>query len=86
MNEPKPLSLQEAATRLGVHRNTVRAWARKGLITAYRLPGSGYHRFDVAEVERVRLSMMSPPAVMDASEAHLLRRLGVDSATTKEDQ
>ncbi len=59
------LSVRETARRLGVHENTVRNWEERGLLQAIRLPGSGYRRFDLAEVERLRSEMLSDlaPAV-----------------------
>lgn len=59
------LSVRETARRLGVHENTVRNWEERGLVRAVKLPGSGYRRFDLAEVERLRNEMLSDlaPAV-----------------------
>ena len=59
------LSVRETARRLGVHENTVRNWEERGLLRAARLPGSGYRRFDLAEVERLRAEMLTDlaPAV-----------------------
>jgi excisionase family DNA binding protein len=53
------LSVRETARRLGVHENTVRNWEEKGLIRAAKLPGSGYRRFDPAEIDRLHNEMMS---------------------------
>lgn len=44
------LSLHEAASLLGVHPGTVRAWADKGLLPVYRTRG-GHRRFKRSEVE-----------------------------------
>ncbi len=52
----KLLTISEAARRLGVHPNTLRTWADKGLVKTVRLP-SGYRRFAVAEIERMRAEM-----------------------------
>jgi len=59
------LSVRETARRLGVHENTVRNWEERGIVRAVRLPGSGYRRFDPAEVERLRHEMLTnlAPAV-----------------------
>ncbi|MGA2013211.1 MAG: MerR family transcriptional regulator [Solirubrobacteraceae bacterium] len=59
------LNVRETAARLGVHENTVRNWEEKGLLRAVKLPGSGYRRFDAAEVERMRDEMLTnlAPAV-----------------------
>ena len=52
----KLLTISEAARRLGVHPNTLRTWADKGLVRHVKLP-SGYRRFSVQEVERLRQEM-----------------------------
>ncbi len=57
MSDPKPLNVRETARLLGVHENTVRKWADNGTLRCHRLPGSGFRRFDPAEVERVRTGM-----------------------------
>jgi excisionase family DNA binding protein len=59
------LSVRETAKRLGVHENTVRNWQERGLIRAARLPGSGYRRFRVEDVERMRREMLSQLAPAD---------------------
>jgi excisionase family DNA binding protein len=59
------LSVRETARRLGVHENTVRNWEDKGLLRAAKLPGSGYRRFDQAEVERLRNEMLTQLAPAD---------------------
>jgi putative resolvase len=50
------LTISQAASRLGVHPDTLRAWADKGLVPVIRTP-TGYRRFDPAAVERVREEM-----------------------------
>ena len=55
------LTISQAAQRLGVHPNSLRTWADKGLVPHVKLP-SGYRRFTVAEVERLRREMgLEPP-------------------------
>jgi excisionase family DNA binding protein len=45
--EPKLLSVTEGALRLGVDCPTLRAWIRRGLVPAVRLPGTnGAYRID----------------------------------------
>src|SRR5512138_914565 len=44
------LTLQQAATLLGVHPGTVRNWSDKGVLPVYRTRG-GHRRFKRAEVE-----------------------------------
>lgn len=56
-------SLKQAAQRLGVHEQTLRSWEKRGLIRLARLPGSGYRRVPVAEVERLLREMNERPAV-----------------------
>ena len=46
------LNVRDAARALGVHENTVRNWEARGLLRAVRLPGSGFRRFAVEDVER----------------------------------
>ena len=65
MYKEQRLNVRETARRLDVHENTVRNWEQRGLIRAVKLPGSGYRRFDLAEVERLRTEMLTDlaPAV-----------------------
>jgi excisionase family DNA binding protein len=51
------LNVRDTARALGVHENTVRNWEERGIIRAVRLPGSGYRRFAVQDVERLRTEM-----------------------------
>ena len=53
-DEPKLLNVRQTARRLGVHENTVRNWARDGILSTARIPGSRFHRFDARDVERLR--------------------------------
>ena len=57
MATPELLNVRETARALGVHENTVRNWERRGLLRAVRLPGSGFRRFVVGDVERMRAEM-----------------------------
>lgn len=50
------LTIAQAAAQLGVHQNTLRGWADKGLVPTVRLP-SGHRRFDPAAIEQVRREM-----------------------------
>ena len=47
------LGVREAARRLGVHENTVRNWARTGVLAESQLPGSRFRRFRASEVARL---------------------------------
>ena len=51
------LTVRAAAERLSVHENTVRHWEERGILRAVHLPGSGFRRFPVEEVERVAATM-----------------------------
>ncbi|MGZ4308843.1 MAG: PxKF domain-containing protein [Gaiellaceae bacterium] len=73
------LNVREAARVLGVHENTVRNWEARGLLRAARLPGSGYRRFAVEEVERLRAEMDEqakprPDISSRAGEGRMFRR------------
>lgn len=50
------LTISQAAARLGIHPDTLRAWADKGLVPVVRTP-TGYRRFDPEEIDRVREEM-----------------------------
>lgn len=47
------LNVRETARRLSVHENTVRNWARQGVLPEARVPGSRFLRFRAADVERL---------------------------------
>ena len=51
------LNVRDTAQALGVHENTVRNWEERGILRAIRLPGSGFRRFAVDDVERLRSEM-----------------------------
>lgn len=53
------LNVRETARRLGVSEATVRNWANRGILRAGRLPGSGFRRFDVDQIERMRKQMLN---------------------------
>jgi len=54
------VTLKRAAQVLGVHEQTLRSWEKRGLIRMVRLPGSGYRRVPVQEIERLQTEMASP--------------------------
>jgi putative resolvase len=56
MSEQRLLTISQAAARLGVHQNTLRQWADKGLVPHVKFP-SGHRRFTVAAIERLRQQM-----------------------------
>lgn len=47
------LNVRDTARRLDVHENTVRNWARQGVLPDARVPGSRFLRFRAADVERL---------------------------------
>jgi hypothetical protein len=51
------LNVRDTARVLGVHENTVRNWEARGLLRAVHLPGSGFRRFAVEDIERLRAEM-----------------------------
>ena len=60
MTEPKRyLNISEAARRLGIHPQTLRAWADKGYVEHVRMP-SGYRRFDPAVIDELAKEMQVP--------------------------
>lgn len=63
MPDEKLLTISEAARQLGVHQNTLRTWADRGMVPVVKLP-SGYRRFrpsDIAaELERQRDTTTGP--------------------------
>ena len=59
MHVEKRLNVRETARKLGVHENTVRNWEERGILHAAKLPGSGYRRFDPAEVARLHNEMVN---------------------------
>jgi excisionase family DNA binding protein len=65
MTTAQQLNVRETARRLGVHENTVRNWADRGMLRPMRLPGSGYRRFDVAEVDRLAREMREGAAPVE---------------------
>lgn len=56
---------QEVAEQLGVHVNTVRNWEKKGVLRAYKLPGSGHRRFNGDQVDQLRKEMLTQLAPFD---------------------
>lgn len=69
VNDPASefLNVRETARRLAVHENTVRAYAKRGLLPDARVPGTSFYRFRVSEVERLK-AQRGAPAVSLAAE------------------
>ncbi len=59
------LNVRETARRLEVHENTVRSWARRGILPTAKVPGSRFHRFDVRDVERLERQRGAPVASLE---------------------
>lgn len=62
---PHQLNVRETARRLSVHENTVRNWVERGILRASRLPGSGYRRFEVQDVDRIAREMREAAAPVE---------------------
>jgi MerR family transcriptional regulator, repressor of the yfmOP operon len=58
-DKPQYLTISQAASRLGIHPKTLRAWTDKGLVPHHRLL-SGYRRYDPKEIEQLSLKMRVP--------------------------
>jgi len=56
------LGVRDAAKRLGVHENTIRNWAKTGVLPARQVPGSRFLRFDPLDVEQLQRSRRALPA------------------------
>jgi len=54
-----PITVREAARRLGVHENTIRNWQRRGIIGRSIVLPSGIRRFSAEDIERMRSEMWS---------------------------
>ena len=50
------LTVGQAAARLNVHPNTVRRWARRGMLNEYRVGPRGDRRFHRSDVEGLLVS------------------------------
>ncbi|WP_433701337.1 helix-turn-helix domain-containing protein [Nocardiopsis sp. CA-288880] len=57
-SKPEVLSPRETQRRLGVHANTLHAWADKGAIRVARTPG-GHRRFFREDVDRIADTRMT---------------------------
>lgn len=53
----EPITVREAALRLGVHENTIRNWQKRGLIGRSIVLPSGIRRFSRDDIERMRGEM-----------------------------
>ena len=60
------LGVRETARRLGVHENTVRAYAKQGLLPDARVPGTSFYRFRASDVERLKARRGAPAVSLTA--------------------
>lgn len=58
---PKTIAINEAAERLDVHENTIRNWADRGVLNAYRTP-TGRRKVLLSDVERLEREMYGAPS------------------------
>lgn len=67
MTSPGRISLKEAAARIGVHYETLRRWAKDGMISHWAIGKGGYLEFDPKEVDALiasfRRDRNTPPVV-----------------------
>lgn len=68
------LNVREVARRLGVHENTVRNWANRGVLQPIRLPGSGYRRFLAEDIDRIAREMREAVAPVEETKVARPRR------------
>ncbi|BBE23459.1 hypothetical protein MN0502_23420 [Arthrobacter sp. MN05-02] len=54
------LNVRETARRLGVHENTVRAYAKQGLLPDARVTGTSFYKFRAIDVERLKAQRGAP--------------------------
>ncbi|MFT4084643.1 MAG: helix-turn-helix domain-containing protein [Nocardioides sp.] len=64
------LTVRETARRLGVHENTVRAYAKQGILADARVPGTSFYKFRASDVERLK-SQRGAPAVSLTAERQM---------------
>lgn len=62
---PQTITIKDAATRLGVHENTIRNWIDRGLLDGYRTP-TGQRKLVLASVQEIEGQMyISEPEVVE---------------------
>lgn len=60
------LNVRETARRLAVHENTVRSYAKRGLLPDARVPGTSFYRFRASDVERLKVQRGAPAVSLAA--------------------
>lgn len=78
--EDRLIEVREAAKTLGVHENTVRRWADRGLIGHLRNP-SGVRRLRAEDVDALRRQMELPAGADARVLEDLMRAQGVQRTT-----
>jgi Helix-turn-helix domain len=66
VSDSELLNVRETARRLGVHENTVRAYAKQGLLPDARVPGTSFYKFRASDVERLKAQRGAPAASLIA--------------------
>src|SRR5439155_13174276 len=79
------LTLREACARLDVHPATLRQWADRGRLRAFRTPG-GHRRFSAEDVEALLATLSSAPSpevqlLLDATLGRARRELSAGRLT-----
>ncbi|HEY6729621.1 MAG TPA: helix-turn-helix domain-containing protein [Solirubrobacterales bacterium] len=64
-DSPEILNVRETARRLGVHENTIRNWAKTGVLQSAKIPGSRVLRFNAADVDRLARNRGASTASME---------------------
>ena len=59
--QTEPYKIAEAARRLGVHPQTLRAWERQGVVPPAARQ-RGQRRYSAADLERIRAAVRTTPA------------------------
>jgi predicted site-specific integrase-resolvase len=80
MTDDDTIGVREAARIAGVHENTIRNWAKTGVLESTQLRPKGFRRFSRSQVELVA-STRPEPVPTDRTEAFALGyRLGYRDA------
>lgn len=64
LQRPKTIGVAEAAERLGTHQNTIRNWADRELLAAYKTP-TGRRKILLSDVERLEREMYGAPDAVE---------------------
>lgn len=75
----------DAAQRLAVHPNTIRNWAKTGLLPSHRKPGSGFLCFALSDIETLETEMGITPSPTLAGIERKLDRIMAHLGIAQED-